>query len=205
MLRARSLFVLVDTPKDCSSKPIILCTLKTRIKRVLPLKELRALPTVFYRRTENSGRSSQIRRLPIEHSWVSTKRVYTITTILRALWFADARYLLEGRCTNDVTAWRDSRAWSKPGSVSLGGKVAGKDFQNIGQNKTKIFSFGRRLQWKASRRSESIHQSDRHLTQPKMPEVCLEKTIKAAWKLCCRRVCRRPGKWWMAAIELFQL
>ena len=34
-------------------------------------------------------------------------------TIPRALWLADACHLLEDRCTNDITAWRDSRTWSK--------------------------------------------------------------------------------------------
>ncbi len=34
----------------------------------LPLKELLAHATVFYRRIENSEKTNQIRRFPIEHS-----------------------------------------------------------------------------------------------------------------------------------------
>ena len=61
---------------------------------------------------------------------------YTITEILRALWLSDACYLLEDRCTNDVTAWRDSRAWSKFIAVSR----AGKDFQNSGPKQSEKYS-----------------------------------------------------------------
>ena len=61
---------------------------------------------------------------------------YTITEILRALWLADACYLLEDRCTNDVTAWRDPRAWSKFIAVSR----AGKDFQNSGPKQSEKYS-----------------------------------------------------------------
>ena len=61
---------------------------------------------------------------------------YTITEILRALWLADACYLLEDRCTNDVTAWRDPHAWSKFIAVSR----AGKDFQNSGPKQSEKYS-----------------------------------------------------------------
>ena len=42
------------------------------------------------------------------------------------LWLADACCLLEDKCTKDITAWRDSRMWSKFIALSRGGK----DFQN---------------------------------------------------------------------------
>ena len=63
---------------------------------------------------------------------------YTITEILRVLWLADACHLLEDRCTNNVTAWRDSRSWSKFTAVSP--SLAGKDFQNFGPKQNENYS-----------------------------------------------------------------
>ena len=77
-ITGKSFIVLVETLTDCSPKPRVLCTLKTKIKKIYPLKSY-THTTVFYSWMENSGRTSQSRRFPMEHSWVSTKTKYITT------------------------------------------------------------------------------------------------------------------------------
>ena len=114
---------------------------------------------------------------------------YTITEILRALWLADACYLLEDRCTNDVTAWRDPRAWSKFIAVSR----AGKDFQNSGPKQSEKYSA---LVEDFSENETAEYQSQWEAFNSAKHARSLpgKKLSKAAWKLCCRKVCRRRGK-----------
>ena len=114
---------------------------------------------------------------------------YTITEILRALWLADACYLLEDRCTNDVTAWRDPRAWSKFIAVSR----AGKDFQNSGPKQSEKYSA---LVEDFSEKETAEYQSQWEAFNSAKHARSLpgKKLSKAAWKLCCRKVCRRRGK-----------
>ena len=61
--RASSLIVLVETLKDCSPEPTILCTLKTKIKKSYRLRSLSsyARATVVYQRIDNRKGTNQIR------------------------------------------------------------------------------------------------------------------------------------------------
>ena len=114
---------------------------------------------------------------------------YTITEILRALWLADACYLLEDRCTNDVTAWRDPRAWSKFIAVSR----ASKDFQNSGPKQSEKYSA---LVEDFSEKETAEYQSQwETFNSAKHARSLLGKKLsKAAWKLFCGKVCGRYGK-----------
>ena len=114
---------------------------------------------------------------------------YTITEILRALWLADACYLLEDRCTNDVTAWRDPRAWSKFIAVSR----AGKDFQNSWPKQSEKYSalvedFSEKETVEYQSQWETFNSAKHARSLPG------KKLSKAAWKLCCGKVCGRHGK-----------
>ena len=64
--RASRLIVLVETLNDCSQKPTILCTFKTKIKNIYHLKSY-SRATVFFQRIENSRKTNQIRGFPIGH------------------------------------------------------------------------------------------------------------------------------------------
>ena len=59
-------------------------------------------------------------------------------------------------------------------SVSL----AGKDFQNSSQTKQK---FSALVEDFNEKQAPNINQSERHLTQLNMPEVCLDNTIVRMW------------------------
>ena len=67
--------------------------------------------------------------MSISMSMSMSMSIYTIADILRALLLADACHLLQDQRTKDVTAWRDSRAWS---NSALRAKI----FKIPRQNKT---------------------------------------------------------------------
>ena len=115
---------------------------------------------------------------------------YTITEILHALWLAVACYLLQDRCTHDVNAWHDSRAWSKFIAVSRGGK----DFQNSGLKQSEKYSalvedFNEKETAEYQSQWEAFNSAKHARSLPGK-----KKLSKAVWKLCCRKVYRRRGK-----------
>ena len=75
---------------------------------------------------------------------------------------------------------RETRARDQSSvSLALPAKSPAKIFKTRAKTKRKIFSFSRILEEK---QVAEFSQSERHLTQLNLPEVCLEKTIEAVWK-----------------------
>ena len=113
---------------------------------------------------------------------------YTITEILRAV---------IGRCLLSIRGqmheWRHCVAWPARVIKVHRRQSSGKDFQNSGPKQSEKYSL---LVEDFSEKETAQYQSQWEAFNSAKHARSLpgKKLSKAAWKLCCRKVCRRRGK-----------